>query len=229
MSPRDRVPAPGTLQGRLGSPPGVTGTVKHQTSDQAPSLPGRELHWGLGVGSPLPHGAGGPRAAGPAPLGRGPRPHTAPAEAEAASRLHGFSNTHPASCLSSSITLRSHRSSLHAGRGRRQLGARTVAPVAWRPAAARRGPSWHQSPVRSTRPPAPSPGATRPEPQAETGSTAGHGGLGHMGGGLRVWARRPHSEGASVPWGGSAGARPASVVSVQRGEPVPVRGPRKED
>lgn len=50
-----------------------------------------------------------------------------------------------------------------------------------------------------------------------------------MGGGLRVWARRPHSEGASVPWGGSAGARPANVVSVQRGEPVPVRGPRKED
>lgn len=76
MSPRDRVPAPGTLQGRLGSPPGVTGTVKHQTSDQAPSLPGRELHWGLGVGSPLPHGAGGPKATGPAQLGRGPpSPH----------------------------------------------------------------------------------------------------------------------------------------------------------
>lgn len=54
----------------------MTGTVKHQTSDQAPSLPGRELHWGLGVGSPLPHGAGGPRAAGPAQLGRGPpSPH----------------------------------------------------------------------------------------------------------------------------------------------------------
>lgn len=44
-----------------------------------------------------------------------------------------------------------------------------------------------------------------------------------MGGGLRVWARRPHSEGAGVPWGGSAGARPASVVSVQRGELVPAR------
>lgn len=173
MSPRGRVPAPGTLQGRLGSPPGVTGTVKHQTSDQASSLPGRELHWGLGVGSPLPHGAGGPRAAGPAQLGRGPRPHTAPAEAEVASRLHGFSNTHPASCLSSSITLRSHRSSLHAGRGRRQLGARTVAPVAWRPAAARRGPSWHQSPVRSTRPPAPTPGATRAGTASRNGEHCG--------------------------------------------------------
>lgn len=173
MSPQGRVPAPGTVQGRLGSPPGVTGTVKHQTSDQASSLPGRELHWGLGVGSPLPHGAGGPRAAGPAQLGRGPRPHTAPAEAEAALRLHGFSNTHPASCLSSSITLRSHRSSLHAGRGRRQLGARTVAPVAWRPAAARRGPSWHQSPVRSTRPPAPTPGATRAGTASRNGEHCG--------------------------------------------------------
>lgn len=170
------------------------------------------------MGSPLPHGAGGPRAAGPAPLGRGPRPHTAPAEAEAASRLHGFSNTHPASCLSSSITLRSHRSSLHAGRGHRQLGARTVAPVAWRPTSARRGPSWHQSPVRSTRPPAPTPGATLPEPQAETGSTAGHGGLDTRGvacesGRGDPTAKGPAFPGAAVQEPGRRAWSPCSEVS----------------
>lgn len=42
LSPRGRVPAPGTLQGGLGSPPGMAGTVKHQTSDN----PGPCTSWG---------------------------------------------------------------------------------------------------------------------------------------------------------------------------------------
>lgn len=49
-----------------------------------------------------------------------------------------------------------------------------------------------------------------------------------MEGGLRGWVKRPHSKGASVPPGVSAGARQASVVSAQRGELAPT-DPRKDN
>lgn len=154
--------------------------------------------WGRCRG-PGPRAEGGRAQPSDSQAGKRGRAHAGPGQAARATLLLGFSNTHPEFCFSSSMTFRSHLSSLEkkgpaaaqvqTQEERRQGFLRPDRPVAaWRPETLLSSEGRHLGTLRGRSAPAPLPPPARATegPQQAKGE-------------LQFWTKRFAIKGAVVP------------------------------